>query len=446
MCILDYESGTQHIFEDDDTVLYVSLHRHDNGSFFPGNDDGDLDKIGVGRGKGFNVNIPWNTNNGRRGVGDATYIAAFLEVRGLSRRTFLRTILLFFHNHLKFYVYKNKTVSYLFSLYPFPFKVVMPIATQFNPDLVLVSAGFDAAVGDPLGKCQVTPMAYARMTQFLSALAGGRLILALEGGYNLRSISECMTACAAALLGCPLPKLPDNVFRKPLHYQDRVAIERVKEQLTPFWPVLDARVLEDEEAENCVELNAKKMEEVVESAASFSVDENRNETANPDESDELADVFESLTIKTPQEEGPEEVLLTPGLKIKMAELDLKLSQVPAVVTPEVQEEAKHLIRVLLLGQEGAMVYEQAESREDIGSHVTLPSVPLVAPPPSVPSLADPGLDDSIGMVDDAAPKVPVIVQESCLEDSGILEVVSEEPEMKIEEGLFLHLKWEYLKM
>ena len=156
--------GTQHIFEDDDTVLYVSIHRHDDGAFFPGNDDGDSDKIGVGRGAGFNLNVPWNTGNGRRSIGDASYLAAFLEA-------------------------------------------VLPVATQFDPDLVLVSAGFDAAMGDPLGRCQVTPMAYALMTRYLSVLAEGRVILALEGGYNLKSIAECMTACGAALLGCPLPRL-----------------------------------------------------------------------------------------------------------------------------------------------------------------------------------------------------------------------------------------------
>lgn len=106
--ILDWDvhhgNGIQHIFEDDPGVLYISLHRYDYGGFFPCSDDANYDKVGNGPGKGFNVNIPWNA----KGMGDTEYLAAFLNV-------------------------------------------VMPIAYEYNPELVLVSAGFDAAKGDPLG-------------------------------------------------------------------------------------------------------------------------------------------------------------------------------------------------------------------------------------------------------------------------------------------------------
>merc|ERR1711949_5934 len=85
--------------------------------------------------------------------------------------------------------------------------IVLPIGYEFRPDLVLVSAGFDAAVGDPLGGYKVTPAMYGHMTHQLAALAGGRVVVALEGGYNLGSISECAPACARALLGDPLPLL-----------------------------------------------------------------------------------------------------------------------------------------------------------------------------------------------------------------------------------------------
>lgn len=97
-------NGTQHIFESDPRVLYVSLHRYDNGNFFPGSLDAGHDRVGTGKGEGFNVNIPWN----KKGMSDGDYVAAFHHI-------------------------------------------VLPIAYQFNPELVLVSAGFDAAVGDPLG-------------------------------------------------------------------------------------------------------------------------------------------------------------------------------------------------------------------------------------------------------------------------------------------------------
>ncbi|KAG2455348.1 HDAC6 deacetylase, partial [Polypterus senegalus] len=162
--ILDWDihhgNGTQHIFDDDPSVLYISLHRYDNGSFFPTMEDANFDKVGHGLGKGYNVNIPWNSSK----MGDPEYIAAFQ-------------------------------------------RVVMPIASEFDPELVLVSAGFDAARGDPLGGCLVTPECYAHMTHMLLGLAGGQVLVVLEGGYNLSSISESMSMCTSVLLGDCLPDL-----------------------------------------------------------------------------------------------------------------------------------------------------------------------------------------------------------------------------------------------
>ncbi|XP_053551423.1 uncharacterized protein LOC128642666 [Bombina bombina] len=158
--ILDWDvhhgNGTQHIFQEDASVLYVSIHRYDHGLFFPCSEDAAHDKVGTGQGEGFNVNIPWNGAK----MGDPEYLMAF-------------------------------------------HRVVMPIAYEFNPQLVLVSAGFDAARGDPLGGCQVTPEGYAHMTHLLMGLAGGRVVVVLEGGYNLTSISESMVMCTQTLLGDP---------------------------------------------------------------------------------------------------------------------------------------------------------------------------------------------------------------------------------------------------
>lgn len=84
-------------------------------------------------------------------------------------------------------------------------QLIMPIAYEFNPQLVLVSAGFDAAIGDPLGGCKVTPEGYGLFTHWLSALAGGRVLVCLEGGYNVNSISYAMTMCTKTLLGDPMP-------------------------------------------------------------------------------------------------------------------------------------------------------------------------------------------------------------------------------------------------
>lgn len=96
-------------------------------------------------------------------------------------------------------------------------QLIMPIAYEFDPELVLVSAGFDAAIGDPLGGCKVTPEAYGLFTHWLSALANGRIIVCLEGGYNVNSISYAMTMCTKSLLGDPIPQLQLNgsVARTP---------------------------------------------------------------------------------------------------------------------------------------------------------------------------------------------------------------------------------------
>lgn len=162
--ILDWDvhhgNGIQHMFYNDNKVLYISLHRYDHASFFPQSEDANYDMIGDGLGTGFNINIPWN---GRK-MGDTEYFLAFQNI-------------------------------------------ILPVGYEFNPDLVLVSAGFDAAVGDPLGGYKVSPGMYGYMTHMLSLLAGGRVVVALEGGYNLSSISECATQCARALLGDPLPRV-----------------------------------------------------------------------------------------------------------------------------------------------------------------------------------------------------------------------------------------------
>ncbi|XP_038604220.1 histone deacetylase 6 isoform X2 [Tachyglossus aculeatus] len=194
--ILDWDvhhgNGTQHMFEEDPSVLYVSLHRYDHGSFFPTSEDGDSSRTGRGRGEGFTLNVPWN---GPR-MGDPEYLTAF-------------------------------------------HRIIMPVAYEFNPELVLVSAGFDAARGDPLGGCQVTPEGYAHMTHLLMGLAGGRLVLVLEGGYNLSSISESMAMCTRTLLGDPPPVLP---WLRPLHPGALESLAQVTRVHRKYWQSLRLNV------------------------------------------------------------------------------------------------------------------------------------------------------------------------------------------------------------
>ncbi|KAK4050595.1 Histone deacetylase hda1 [Microbotryomycetes sp. JL201] len=155
--ILDWDvhhgNGTQKAFWGDKDILYMSLHRHGDG-FYPGGTYGGADMVGQGPGEGYSVNVPFPDT----GMSDADYIYAFQ-------------------------------------------RVIMPIAYEFNPDIVLVSAGYDAAEGDTLGLMKVTPAGFAHMTHMLSVLANGKLVLALEGGYNVDSIVKSAHACVEVLVG-----------------------------------------------------------------------------------------------------------------------------------------------------------------------------------------------------------------------------------------------------
>ncbi|KAM7006401.1 histone deacetylase 7-like isoform 2-T3 [Tautogolabrus adspersus] len=165
-------NGTQEAFYNDPSVLYISLHRYDDGNFFPGS--GHPSENGAGAGEGFNVNVGW-TGGLNPPMGDAEYLAAFRAV-------------------------------------------VMPIAHEFSPDVVLVSAGFDAVEGhsSPLGGYKVTAKCFGFLTRQLMSLAGGRVVLALEGGHDLKAICDASEACVSALLGMEVEPLSQSVLdQKP---------------------------------------------------------------------------------------------------------------------------------------------------------------------------------------------------------------------------------------
>lgn len=148
---IHHGDGTEKMFYEDDRVLYLSIHRFDSARFYPST--GSASKVGEGKGRGYNVNIPLDG----KWYGDSDYNAIFNSL-------------------------------------------VMPIASEFAPDLVFVSSGFDAARGDYLGDFDVTPTGYARMLKSLLYLANGRVVVALEGGYNLASVAASSEALARVLL------------------------------------------------------------------------------------------------------------------------------------------------------------------------------------------------------------------------------------------------------
>jgi histone deacetylase 6 len=150
-----YGDGTSEVFYSDPNVLYCSIHRYDNGTFYPVNTQGNFDKIGEGAGTGFNIQFPFNKEP-NEDVGDNEYIFAF------------------------------ETVFY-------------PRIRQFDPDLIIISAGFDCAKGDPLGGVQVSPGGFAYMTQRLRTI-NPRVAVVLEGGYGLESNARSAMAVIRTLL------------------------------------------------------------------------------------------------------------------------------------------------------------------------------------------------------------------------------------------------------
>uniref|UniRef100_A0A3P8SDR0 Histone deacetylase n=1 Tax=Amphiprion percula TaxID=161767 RepID=A0A3P8SDR0_AMPPE len=184
-------NGTQQAFYADPSVLYLSLHRYDDGNFFPGS--GAPDEVGSGAGVGFNVNMAF-TGGLEPPMGDAEYLTAF------------RT-------------------------------VVMPIANEFAPDMVLVSSGFDAVDGHapPLGGYKLTAKCFSYLTRQLMGLAGGRLVLALEGGHDLTAICDASEACISALLGNELDPIPDEVLQQRPNANAVHSMEKVIEIHSIYW-------------------------------------------------------------------------------------------------------------------------------------------------------------------------------------------------------------------
>ena len=148
---LHHGNGTQEIFYSDPTVFYFSTHQF---PCYPGT--GMPAETGQRQARGTTLNCPFP-----RGTGSERIVAAFREK-------------------------------------------LLPAAEAFAPDLVLVSAGFDARVGDPLGSLMLTDDDFAEMTGLLVGIAdrhaGGRMVSALEGGYNLTGLAAAATAHVRALM------------------------------------------------------------------------------------------------------------------------------------------------------------------------------------------------------------------------------------------------------
>jgi acetoin utilization deacetylase AcuC-like enzyme len=154
--IVDFDvhhgNGTQTTFYEDEEVFYFSIHRY---PFYPGT--GLAHQIGEGKGKGFTLNIPLES-----GCGDSEYIKIFKEV-------------------------------------------LQPRMDDFQPEVIFISAGFDAYEKDPLGGMNLTIGGFYKITEVLVEISEkfseGRIISALEGGYNITDLPRLIEAHLSSLCG-----------------------------------------------------------------------------------------------------------------------------------------------------------------------------------------------------------------------------------------------------
>jgi acetoin utilization deacetylase AcuC-like enzyme len=160
VAIVDFDvhhgNGTQWSFYDDPRVLFISTHQS---PFWPGT--GAVEDAGRGDGEGFTINVPMAA-----GCGDADYALVFDEI-------------------------------------------IMPALKQFAPEMLLVSAGFDAHERDPLASMKVTTGGFRRMLDDLWSLAAasceGRLVAVTEGGYDLQALGQGLDQTVAVLSGPARP-------------------------------------------------------------------------------------------------------------------------------------------------------------------------------------------------------------------------------------------------
>ncbi|KYO26764.1 hypothetical protein Y1Q_0019227 [Alligator mississippiensis] len=221
-------NGTQQAFYADPSILYVSLHRYDEGNFFPGS--GAPNEVGSGLGEGYNINIAW-TGGLDPPMGDVEYLTAF------------RT-------------------------------VIMPIASEFDPDIVLVSAGFDAVEGHepPLGGYKVTAKCFGHLTKQLLKLADGRVVLALEGGHDLTAICDASEACINALLGNELEPLPEDILHQTPNLNAIASLQKASQIQSKYWKAVEPYVVPVDCALAETQKQEREETETVSALASLSVD------------------------------------------------------------------------------------------------------------------------------------------------------------------------------
>jgi len=190
VAIVDFDvhhgNGTESAFYDDPSVLFISSHQY---PYYPGT--GAASDIGTGKGLGFTINLPLEA-----GATDADYDLVYSSV-------------------------------------------AIPVLRQFRPELILMSAGFDALADDPLGGMRATVEGFARLTALVAEVAdeccGGRIVAVTEGGYDLPGLADSLRAVVAVLARertleyCEAPAGPAP--------RGRAAIDEVTPHLREHWTI-----------------------------------------------------------------------------------------------------------------------------------------------------------------------------------------------------------------
>lgn len=185
---LHHGNGTQHSFENDPSILYFSTHQY---PFYPGS--GGMNEVGVGKGEGFTVNVPLSG-----GYGDGEYVGIFE-------------------------------------------RVLRPIAMEFNPEIILVSAGFDIYKEDPLGGMRVTPAGFAGMTRSIMQMGEecckGNVVITLEGGYDIQGQCDSVKAVLKELSGISYADVANVVVQADPRAME-AATKKVIEIQRRYWKSL----------------------------------------------------------------------------------------------------------------------------------------------------------------------------------------------------------------
>ncbi|MCX8044553.1 MAG: histone deacetylase [Desulfobacterota bacterium] len=187
---LHHGNGTQNSFYSSPHVLYISTHQY---PYYPGT--GSIDEIGSGEGKGYTINIPLSG-----GQGDAEYSTIMREI-------------------------------------------IVPVARQYCPEFILVSAGYDIYQFDPLGTMNVTPYGFYEMAKILVELADeicqGRILFTLEGGYHHEGLATSVLSTLRALLhderNGSIETIKTKKSSSAVCRQTQQALEQVRKVHRDFW-------------------------------------------------------------------------------------------------------------------------------------------------------------------------------------------------------------------